>query len=894
MPAALTHKAIMLMARERLAEIRDVVKEGIARKRAANQVPTNLETGLLALAEAAHKQMSTLPHSDASVPGQLFARSLLDKVSKFAVMGSMGPDIPAFSNALQPGQAWFFDTVHKGTPDSDRELLMASTCDAALEIWHEASIRLGVEGDREMLRAYVLGHLCHIAGDLISHPFINDIEWHDGVEGREKLSHGGGEGSLDSKVARSVFLRDGPREGEAWDKWWPELGSGQGRVPEALFEAWDHALETVYNARSDRPRGFREFERKLTKLEPPVPDAGFVKDGYSLYRSGVINIAYDFGWGKWFGMLSMLFVPTMFMPLLMQALPHGRHIFAPPDDPAEEDTERTWFEALSLPLYVGAIQAFFYGIWIASLTSRGVKERSIAGIVVSGLVTLALIGYAIEAHERGMSKEARWPLLFALPMAIAMVFLIMGSADAATDGKLRRSAVGFLHALPIAQFVVFIIAFLFVFALGKMEVTLDDPLYWIMLGLWLLLGTALWINAAFWARDARIPDNPEEFAAEKRHAVRLFEDASQFRDPVATAAGRPDRFFPSGRRPIMRLWWEGSGKMSVRSDRYGLVFKLEADGSTTEQELPAPVAPMKPSEYLAFLAANVKDRDGSIDQLNGRLIAEEGDEEAEDGRPDEDYELPPGATFAAHGDTKETQAERREESAKFKELGSDSDSDFILHHAPKPMRAIRFVPSGPIENPFDIDEGDLVPREADNGYLYVHDPLTGRASETIMSYAADVAAFLCMAGASHMFDAGDPDKPTPVFQVLRNWSLDRRRINEWKMLVAGGAVSEKPNGPATYDPTMLHGRFAPADTEAWRHPISTGAAGEAAAIEGDETMRKEGWVQLLRKWLELERQADQNLTDPDVRLFLGWPTNQQLSRGMAFLFDLPDPAIPEP
>ena len=188
-------------------------------------------------------------------------------------MGSMGPDIPAFSAALQPGQAWFFDTVHKGTPDSDRELLMASTCDAALEIWHEASIRLGVEGDREMLRAYVLGHLCHIAGDLISHPFVNDLEWHDGVETREKLSHGGGEGSLDAKVARSIFLRDGPRGGEAWGKWWPELGTGQGRVPEALFEAYEQALETVYKARSQRPRGFRDFERKLTELEPPGLDA---------------------------------------------------------------------------------------------------------------------------------------------------------------------------------------------------------------------------------------------------------------------------------------------------------------------------------------------------------------------------------------------------------------------------------------------------------------------------------------------------------------------------------------------------------------------------------------------------------------------------------------------
>ena len=172
-----------------------MVKEGIARRRAAGQAPTNLETGLLALAEAAYKQMSTLPHSDASVPGQLFARPLEDKRLQVRRDGRDGARHPGVLRALQPGQPWFFEPLHKGTPDSDRELLMASTCDAALEIWYEASIRLGVEGDREKMRAYVLGHLCHIAGDVISHPFINDIEWHDGAETREKLSHGGGEGS---------------------------------------------------------------------------------------------------------------------------------------------------------------------------------------------------------------------------------------------------------------------------------------------------------------------------------------------------------------------------------------------------------------------------------------------------------------------------------------------------------------------------------------------------------------------------------------------------------------------------------------------------------------------------------------------------------------------------
>ena len=108
MPAALTHKAIMLMARERLAEIRDVVKEGIARQRAASQVPTNLETGLLALAEAAHEQMSTLPHSDASVPGQLFARSAGGQRLQVRRDGLDGPRHPGVLRrpAARPGMVF--------------------------------------------------------------------------------------------------------------------------------------------------------------------------------------------------------------------------------------------------------------------------------------------------------------------------------------------------------------------------------------------------------------------------------------------------------------------------------------------------------------------------------------------------------------------------------------------------------------------------------------------------------------------------------------------------------------------------------------------------------------------------------------------------------------------
>ena len=222
-----------------------------------------------------------------------------------------------------------------------------------------------------------------------------------------------------------------------------------------------------------------------------------------------------------------------------------------------------------------------------------------------------------------------------------MVFLIMGSADAASDGKERRGAIGLLHALPILHFVVFIIAFFFVFQFGAIELKLDEAPFWVLFVLWALMCAMLWITLSFKARNAKIPEKPDEFSAQKRHAVRLFDDASHYRDPDAEP-GQPDRYFPSGRRPIMRLWWEGTGKMAVRSDRYGLVFKLEAGGSTTEQELPAPVAPMTPTEYLDFLIANLRDRDGSTNKLRGSMMSL---------ADEENYELPPGATFAAHGDT---------------------------------------------------------------------------------------------------------------------------------------------------------------------------------------------------------------------------------------------------
>ncbi len=135
-------------------------------------------------------------------------------------------------------------------------------------------------------------------------------------------------------------------------------------------------------------------------------------------------------------------------------------------------------------------------------------------------------------------------------------------------------------------------------------------------------------------------------------------------------------------------------------------------------------------------------------------------------------------------------------------------------------------------------------------------------SETLMSIAGDVGALLCLGAVPHL--AGRDGER--IFQVFRNWSLDRRRVNEWRMLVAGRAWSEKA-APDRYDDKMPSGSRGPSDPAAWRAPI-----GAAAAAEAEQTALGIGWVPTLRKWLDVMRQPAQ---DPNAATPLGPDASDQ-------------------
>ncbi len=880
MPAVLTHKSIMLLARERLAEIRQTIR---LRQRAGVRV-TTLDRRIADLADRAYRIMSTPPFPDTDLPGQAFARPLGERVSKFAVMGSMGPDITAFSGLLAPGQGWVFDTVHKAYPDEHREAVNAQTCDFIFEFWRQARAALLARfpdaADRakrdkllDNMRAYVLGHLCHIAADVVSHPFINDLEFHQGHSGHKKLHHADGEGSHDAMVARRVLLRASTRDGQAWDGWWPTLDE----VPKEFYAAYDGALEEIYRARTKRRTGFGQFEELFKALEPPAASADFVKDGYRTYRGAILSVGYGYGWGSWFGMLTPLMLAAMALPVLAAALPQARRDFsgAPPPAGDPEAESRRATELVTLPIVLGGPVTLFYGIWLATLSTRGVGARTGLGLAHAALTTLLAVSFFATSFKKPMPGWWRWAVEFGVPTAASAAFLIAGLVDTGREKRGARGGLTLVYGLPLVLLVLGVVCWA-IFRITKAaenDAGIDTAAFWITAAIWFVLILVAWIVIPFYLRDARIPEKPGDFTAVKTHHVRLFDDATLFVDPKVTPEGLPDRFFPSGRRKLLKLWWEGDDDLYIRVDRFQLAFSSEDKENAGTRFVPAPVGPMKVSEYIAFLG-NAVTEGGATGKLKAAFFHPE----------DPDCELPSGAAFADHGDEDEELSEEKHAAAaaRFRKLGKTQDDPYTLWHGHKKAQAIRFGRRGPVAKPFHLTEAEIRAEEDETGYAYVHDVLDGPDTETLMSYAGDVAALLCLGAVEHVADAPAGDK---VYQVFRNWSLDRRRVNEWRMLVAGDAFSEKAGHPEAYDRAMLDG-FGPADKAAWTAPLH--AAGPGILAQGERTALKMGWVKLLRAWLDVMRRPAQDpLAATSFRPEN--PANVELGRGLAYLLDMADP-----
>ncbi|MEM9556630.1 MAG: zinc dependent phospholipase C family protein [Acidobacteriota bacterium] len=917
MPSVITHKTILMLGAKRLRQLQRALR--------ALDRPTDLEVALGRLVGETLSMLTKGPVIEGERLPEVLrlpesSRSeASDDIGQFAIMGSMGPDLSAFSAVLAAGQGHVFDTVHKGNPDHHREWLNARTADLVLAISRQADARIerrveaagaGTASERAAhrerlrapIRAYLLGHLAHCAGDILTHPYTNDVEWSTPVEGHEKVSHQQTELGLDAKVAQEIWGVAGLHDRSDWGDYWPAEES----VHELLFESYAAALEEVYGFASGAPEGrsegFEHFRTLHDGFAPPAADAAFLRDGYGTYRGVILDMLYEWGYGRWFAFLLILWLPFLALPWLLLALPSGGGVLDGDFD------EKTIGEGLSLAIGLGLVPSWLLSIIVTAITSHGVGGALARGFTVLGLSTVATIGFVVysatvpdDEGDNSTWPALRWALAGAslaagLVPAIEALRSIATSDPAEHKMRGKDSVLPILFAVPLVFALLFALLWLILFGIG--DAASDDDgagdagdtaaPFILLAGLWSALGLFLTFWLPTLAADA-VPDEPEEFPTARRHHVRLQPDASLYR------LGQLGPFYPSGFRPLVELW-------RARGDDGTLHARVSADHSQLElheDDEPTSVPPFQATRSLASDAprttaqwaaaldgAEVELTDTRTDTLGARAAVS----------TSEDYPLPSARPFADGGQAHEADEadwdERVERRVAFHALedgapDSDDEADFTLHHPPKAHFAERFHTAGRFDGEVtEAQEETWHAEGAENGWLYVHD-YASAPQDRLIFHAGDLAALMMLGGASHLVSqtvsqtaasavqGGSQGQGVRAsYEVLRNWSLDRRRVDEWRELVLGDPEVD-PADVATPDPLFDAVRLArPAGAAA---PL----AGEALG-EGWATARRRGWTGLLRAYQKAIETADDGAgADAD--------TLRALRRGMAYLFDLPDP-----
>jgi hypothetical protein len=256
---------------------------------------------------------------------------------------------------------------------------------------------------------------------------------------------------------------------------------------------------------------------------------------------------------------------------------------------------------------------------------------------------------------------------------------------------------------------------------------------------------------------------------------------------------------------------------------------------------------------------------------------------------DPSFLLPAGALFADHGDAEESVEDHDEKAAVFKPIGkTEADSDYVLKHSHRAAQSVRFGKRGPIAIDRGLGSTINEPSQDEEGWAYLYNQHSAKFDDSLMSIAADFGALLSMSAVTHIVpdlkDSND-NNVGKVYQVFKNWNLDRRRLNEWRTIVSGNAINERDSTRSGYTENMLGSSLRPSNHGSWEEALKSD---QSAFDEGERTARELGWTKVLREWMDVARDNGQD-TLATSSLKPGQPSNQALSRAMAYLFDLPDP-----
>jgi hypothetical protein len=547
--------------------------------------------------------------------------------------------------------------------------------------------------------------------------------------------------------------------------------------------------------------------------------------------------------------------------LARYAMPNAKRLLANVTDDAGQPLdadESSWYELYQISMALGGVMPFIYAMILWGIVPR--QNPYFVQALVFGFVRAAVSAGALATTDEG--PELRWGLFFTLHTSFDLYFLVRSITEWAQDHP-GHANMYMLQWLPLMT-----AGSSFLFALlSQLTGWKEDWQFWLM---WAIYTAGLWFGLGMpmgavisnggglvgLLKNRRL-DNPEilDFLDPAVVPPMSHTRARAFDAQVLwqqDGAALEHQRYPSGTRAVVKIWWTGNGDMTIKHDRDNVVF---SDGIVeTPVALDGPLTP----QLIA-------------DQLKAGLAGIEAEPFDAD---DPAYELPAPQMLADPGDSALTWAAHDAAREQFQPVGKSEDKAYRLRHSP---RSALTTAVGIDETCNGSEKVRLLPQSA-------ADPFDG----TGIDQAANLASMLCLAATPSVNGAditvaglATDNKLAKVHQVFRQWNLDERRVNEWKMLIAGGAQSEKGSHPERADSGM---RPAPDDYV-------------SRAPEGEPIATNLGWLNAFKAWKAIgaDTQADGTIdrahsASPTLRLAGQQPrqaTARELTNAMRFLFDLP-------
>jgi hypothetical protein len=769
-------------------------------------------------------------------------------IGTFVILGSAAFELPAYADLLAPGGTWIADALRRGSPDPNLSHVVVGSTQLAVRTGELARSRARTDDEKAQINAFTMGMLSSIACAVTVGPVLRGLQARRSKREWTRHAPAVDIAAVEARILRNVLPV--PDAGRVWQGWWPPSH----KVPDALYDGYVAALEEAYRLQADRPHGFAEFERTFAPGD--AMSAARLREAYVFLRNDASTA--DWGWKGWWLVLSLGTLVTPLGLLIANQLPSAHHFFT--DDGLDE---RAFWELAVLGLGLGTVAPIAWTIWLTAMIPEH-RRALVTAFVLGGLRGLG--AYVGLRHLADSSARARW-LGVVLPLAATDAFAIYQSHKAAGEG---RQGDKFLFGLQATAGANALLLVFVAFVMKKLGVGIRLALLITTVALALLSipfaraianrGGIRWL----FLRD--LPDglpllgslaaaaNPPSPAA----VADVFDDSTLWHEAGIAAPTLADLRYPSGPRPLLRVWWTGAGDLDVRAADHTITFR-PGGGNPTDVQVPLTGA--TPVDLVARLKQAVPG-----------LEAEAVD------TPSTTYDLLFPHSFSDPGDTQPTLAEHDRHRDDFVRVGTTRDNAHLVLHAPRVELATSAGLEGPVVSA--LDDISVVPSRT-----------LGDVEESAIGLAADLAALLCLGAMPSLVDSpihlvAHGPSLDPSFQVLRQWNLDERRVNEWRMLVTGGADSEKPFGAAD-----------PRDPAMRPNPVAGAPAYASKAPAGERIATAMGWIPLWRAWL---RMATDPVSDTTAAVSMPYtpvvatrdghefkPTNAELSAGIRFILDLP-------